>query len=57
MNLPQMKYEYCIFTIDKKIFVGDDGVIIIISSICDEYPSGVLVLAVVVQKTLNCNEG
>ena len=36
INLPQMKYGYCIFTIDKKEVVVDDGVIIICSSISDE---------------------
>ena len=57
INLPQMKYGYCIFTIDKKEIGGDDVIRIIGSSICDECPSSALVLAVVVQKTLNCNEG
>ena len=57
INLPQMKYKYCIFTINKKDVVGDDGVIIIFSSIGDECPFSVLVLAVVVQKTPNCRWG
>ena len=56
INLPQMKFGYCILKTDIKEVAGDDGVININSSICDESPSGVLVLVVVFQKTQNCNE-
>ena len=66
INLPQMKYGYCIFTINKEKIVDEGCVLIIGSSSREEsndlsdnkyHPSSVLVLCVVVIKNPHRKKG